>query len=232
MKILTKVIAGCFVLLVGIAVLVQTTTESTFFTSYLPRLLFNNNLAPVVEGVIYRSAQMDREQLVQTLNEKKIRTVIDLRAGKDDPDSEGFTEETSTAQAGVKYLHLPMFASRVPSQEKMLKLLDAMKEAERPILVHCSSGTHRSGVAAAAWLMEQEGRTPEEAKAQLSSAFGYYPLERKLKAWKQGFPTLDSIIFRYVEASKKETISFREWVKRELPKEEALPENQSAKLNS
>ena len=198
---------------------IQATTETTFFTSYLPRLLFNNNFAPVVEGKIYRAAEMDRQTLTKVLSENRIRTVIDLRAGVDDADSEGFTEQKTVESLGGDYLHVPMFASRYPSRETVLKLLDAFHQAKQPLLVHCSSGTHRSGVASALWLLEMEGGSPAQAREQLSAYFGYFPLERKLKTWMQGHPTLDDMLFRYLKDTKRESISLRDWVNRELPSE-------------
>ena len=200
---------------------IQATTETTFFTSYLPRLLFNDNFAPVVEGKFYRSAEMNRQDLSAALSKNSIRTVIDLRAGLDDPDSDGFTEEKTATSLGVDYVHIPMFASRYPSRETMLKLLETFQQAKQPLLVHCSSGTHRSGVVSAIWLLEVGGGTAEQARQQLSAYFGFFPLERRFKSWMQGHPTLDDMLFRYLDATKRESISFRDWVMRELPSENA-----------
>lgn len=92
-----------------------------------------------------------------------------------------------------------------------------LDEAVPPILVHCTSGTHRTGVVAAIWLIHKEGLLPEKAVGQLSSKFGFFYPERALKSLVQGQPTIDSIVWSYLHANEHQRIAFRDWIRSGMP---------------
>ncbi len=199
------------VLLLG-AVGFQMGTESTYFTSYAANAVFRNNFHAVVPGRLYRSAQMPRDELIDTIHKYGIRTVIDLRLNADTPDETGLTEAAAARQAGAAYRHIPFSSSRMDQRGSLLALMATYREAEGPILVHCSSGTHRAGVASAIWLLEQAGRSPTEAAEQLTLKYGFFQPERDLKAYLQGHPTLDRAIRDYAAVRREQGISFWDWV--------------------
>ncbi len=93
----------------------QITTETTYFTSYLANTIFRNNLHEVVPNRFYRAAEMSREDLANTIVDRKIRTVIDLRLNEDAPDATGTTEEQTTLESGAVYSHLVPVASGASS---------------------------------------------------------------------------------------------------------------------
>lgn len=190
----------------------QMGTESTYFTSYAANALFRYNFHPVVPGRFYRSSQMSREALARTIREHGIKSVIDLRLMADAPDETGLTEAEAARRAGAVYRHIPFSSARVDQRASLLALLAAYREMPPPLLVHCSSGTHRAGVAAAAWLIDQAGRTPREAAGQLTMKYGFFQPERDLKAYFQGRPTLDRVIRAYSLVRSERDVSFRDWV--------------------
>lgn len=199
------------ILLLG-AVGYQMGTESTYFTSYAANAIFRNNFHAVVPGRLYRSAQMPRDELIDTIRKHGIKTVIDLRLNDDAPDETGFTEAAAARQAGAAYRHIPLSSSRMDQRGSLLALMATYREAKGPILVHCSSGTHRAGVASAIWLLEQAGKSPAEAAGQLTLKYGFFQPERDLKAYFQGRPTLDRAIRDYAAVRRERGISFWEWV--------------------
>lgn len=190
----------------------QMGTESTHFTSYAANALFRNNFHEVVPGRLYRSARMPRDELTRTVRKHGIKSVIDLRLTADAPDDTGLTEAQAARRGGAVYRHIPFSSARVNQRESLLRLLAAFNELPRPVLVHCSSGTHRAGVASAIWLLDQESRSPEEAAEQLTMKYGFFQPERDLKAFVQGHPTLDRAIREYALSAGRETITFQEWV--------------------
>lgn len=205
------------VIAVGALILVvfegyQLATESTFFSSYLANLYFKNNFHPVINGRLYRSGQMSEEELREIVLQHNIRTVLDLRLGEDEANEQGMTEEETVTALGVQYLRVPLRGSRMPSKEDWQKLLIAYDSSPTPILIHCSSGTHRSGIAAAVWLLDKEGATVTEASEQLSPKYGFFKLERKLKSFLKGKETIDNAFEHYAEAKGKNGLSFRAWV--------------------
>lgn len=205
----------------------QMVTETTAVTSYLANTIFANNLHEVAPQKFYRSAEMSRAELQATIKQRGIKTVIDLRLDEDAPDSTGLSEADAASAVGAGYIHLPFSSSRADQLEQILKLLTAYDTSPLPILVHCSSGTHRSGVAAALWLMEKEARSYDEAMLQLTPRYGFFRFERDMKSFFQGAPTLDMIFARYrAETSKakdpteKESapMTLKSWISAQLKK--------------
>ncbi len=193
-------------------VALQMIGESTYFTSYAANAIFRNNFHEVVPGRMYRSAQMSRSDLEEVIRANKIKSVIDLRLDEDSPDETGRSESEAAGAAGAAYRHIPFSSRRADQQESILRLLKAYSEMPPPFLVHCSSGTHRSGVAAAIWLLQNERGDTARAAEQLTMKYGFFQLERDLKAFFQNSPTLDHVISEYLAAQSKGPISFHDWV--------------------
>lgn len=206
----------------------QMVGETTAVTSYLANTIFANNLHEVVPQKFFRSAEMSRAELKHTIKQHGIKTVIDLRMDQDAPDSTGLSEADAAAAAGAGYVHLPFSSARADQLDQLAKLLEVYDSAPQPILVHCSSGTHRSGVAAALWLLEKEHRGYDEAMLQLTPRYGFFRFERDMKSFFQGAPTLDMIFSRYREetgrASALTPISLKSWIAAQREKS-APPEN-------
>lgn len=192
----------------------QVATEDTSFTSAVAQIFFTNNLHEVRPNELFRSAEMVPDEMARIVKERNIKTVLDVRAGPKDLSPEFTGEEEAVNKVGAKYLSFPMIGSKEISQEALLELLSLLEKVEPPLLVHCTSGTHRSGAVAAIWMMDRDGVSFEEAIKQLSAKYGYFYLERKLKSKIQGHPTIDNVLWRYGEAQKKEKISFRDWVEK------------------
>lgn len=212
MKVFLKTTIGVCLLFL----LVGMITDRPFFTEYLPRIIFAHNFHPVTPGEFYRSAQMSHDDLLATGKTYGLRSIIDLRAGEDDPDAKGLTEPVTAKELGADYYHVPMFASRVPSRETVENLLNIFRTAKRPILVHCSSGTHRTGVASALWLLDQKGASPSEAAQQVSAYYGHVPLERRIKSLISGQPTIDTMLTSYVASASETPVAFAQWAEKNL----------------
>ncbi len=191
----------------------QLFTDSTYLTSYAANAIFRHNFHEVVPGRFYRSAQMSRDDLSELVSIHHIKSVIDLRLDDDAPDDTGLTEADAARRGGATYRHIPFSSSRADQRDGILDLISAYHELPQPILVHCSSGSHRSGVASAIWLIEAEHMPPHEAQKQLSLKYGYFQLERDWKAFWQKFPTLDRVISTYTQVRAERDIPFETWVK-------------------
>ena len=189
--------------------------ETTSFTSSYANWIFGGNFHSVVQNKLYRSGQMSHEKLAETIKEYGIKTVIDLRYGEDDP-VDGVTEKDIVERDGGKYVHVPVLGSKLPDKATVLKLLDTYEQTEKPILVHCSSGTHRSGVASALYLLDMEKVKIETAKEQMDPKYGFFRLERALVSFFKDRPTIDNLLWQYEEDYNKSGIGVREWVEKNL----------------
>ncbi len=190
----------------------QIVTESTWFTSGLSYLSTKNNFHVVKEGSLYRSGTLSQEDLIQVVKENNIKLVVDLRKSGDEPEQHGFSESQIVRSLGSRYEWIPMVGSNTKQLSPLSKLIELSKDETGPVLIHCSSGTHRSGVATAVWLMEKEGVSPEEASMQLSPNYGYFSWERNLKSAITGSKTIDYVIWNYLSSFRATGIKFSDWL--------------------
>ncbi len=189
----------------------QLLTDSTAVTSYLSSILFEDNFHEVVADRFYRSARMSNQDLRETIHAKGIKTVINLSRGGDTSEGEEISERDIVEAENAKYLEIPLNGKRLPSRDRLLPLLSAYETAPLPILVHCSSGTHRSGLASAIWLLEQESASLAFAEKQLSPRYGFFYFERKLKSYFEGRATIDELLWQYQRAVHSRQARFSSW---------------------
>lgn len=200
------------IVILALPLVPQLVGETTYYTSFAANFLFAHNLHEVVPKKLFRSAEMSRSDLEQTIKDHNIQTVIDLRLDEDAPDKSGKSEQQAVEESGGKYFHVPFSSARADQKEQIEKLLNIYDEARTPVLVHCSSGTHRAGFASAVWLLDKENAPVSTAEEQISLKYGFVKWERELKALLQGKPTLDAVITQYAESRGSGDLTFREWL--------------------
>lgn len=136
------------------------------------------NLHEIDEGKYFRSAQLSGEELESVIKEHGIKTVINLRGAKD---VDWYREEAAvTERMGVTLISIGMSAKRLPHREDLIKLLDAFKTAERPMLIHCQGGADRTGEASAIYQMLYMGKTKKEALKMLTPK--YFHIKKRMPA--------------------------------------------------
>ncbi len=87
-----------------------------------------------------------------------IKTVIDLRKDKI------AAEEGWAAALGMKYVNIPMRASRPATEEQAEYFLTLVNDpANWPVYVHCKGGRHRTGALTAIYRITNDGWTAEQA---------------------------------------------------------------------
>lgn len=136
-------------------------------------LRVTGNIHTVARGQFYRSAQLDAEDLAETIADKRIRTVINLR-GKSDED--WYRDERAVSQrAGVRYVDFGLSAGEDLTTAQLDRLVALVKDAPKPILVHCYGGADRSGLASAAYQLVVARLSPGQAAEQLTFWYGHFP---------------------------------------------------------
>ncbi|MFJ1292631.1 dual specificity protein phosphatase family protein [Paracoccus yeei] len=141
---------------------------------YLIHLQTSGNFHPIVEGEAYRSAQPDAENLRTWVNEKGIRSVINLRGthhGTPWYDAEIAASDT----LGLTHYYFGMSASKGLDRAKAAQLIALLRAAPKPVLIHCKSGSDRTGLASALYLADR-GRGEELAEDQISIRYGHVSL--------------------------------------------------------
>jgi len=125
--------------------------------------LYGPNATSPEPGVLL-AGQPTGEQ-VQLAAEDGYKTLIDLRMPAE---PRGFDEVEAARLTGLVYVNLPVNPATL-DQTTIDRFLAAIKRAQKPVLVHCSTGS-RTGALWYAWLVLEKGKTPAAALAEAKAA--------------------------------------------------------------
>jgi protein tyrosine phosphatase (PTP) superfamily phosphohydrolase (DUF442 family) len=129
-----------------------------------------HNLGPVVTGSIYRSGQMPASALGQTIRERRIKTVVNLRGSN--PSDKWYRDELSTTlEQGATHVDIAMSSCLWMSRAQLRMLVETLEKSDRPLLIHCAWGSERTGLASAFAELLRPGSTIEDARAQFSMRY-------------------------------------------------------------
>lgn len=158
---------------------------------YVLCLLATDNFHVVVAGQVYRSGQMNAEGFTHAIEQYHIKSILNLRG--ENPTTPWHQAEIATA-AKLNVIHYDCtLSSGTPlTLEQMEALVHLLREAPRPVLIHCQGGADRSGLVSALDRYAVEHQSPREADKELSIWYGHVPLVRpKVTA-------MDDSFWRYV----------------------------------
>ena len=140
---------------------------------YLVAIQMTGNFAAVVPGEAYRSNQPTPADLATYAGRYKIRTVINLR-GRDETSAWYKNEVAAAKQLGLTLIDFPLNASRRLDAKTAEDLVAVLRDAPRPILIHCRSGADRTGLASVVYLARVAHADEETAERQLSIRYGHF----------------------------------------------------------
>ena len=162
MKLVLQIVAG----ILCMAALVILIPLWIYFPGY--------NFRTVEKNAFYGSRQMDAKALEKAINKYGIQTVINLRGpnvGKP-----WYDEELAVCQKlGVAHVDFAWSRGDLPDPESLIKFAALMETGKKPFLAHCEGGTHRTGVAAASYLL-LNGETTTTARKQFGPMFKNAPI--------------------------------------------------------
>ena len=130
-----------------------------------------------VNDEIYRSAQPDEDEMSSMSTFECIQSVLNLREKHSDKDEIGKLKLT--------LYEIPLAAGRV-TESDLVRILRTVKNAPKPILIHCRHGSDRTGVAVAACRIVFDYWTVDQAVSELTDPkYGHH---------KKLFPNLPEIL--------------------------------------
>src|SRR5438128_1483969 len=102
---------------------------------WLLSIFVGSNAHAVIDGRVYRTAQLDGDDLAGYIREKNIRTVINLRGHC--PEMDWYMAEAAACTAaGVSQEDITLSANRLPPPTELRRLIDVLDHTEYPILFH------------------------------------------------------------------------------------------------
>ncbi len=107
-------------------------------------------------------------------------------------------ETNASQQLGVEHFDFSLLAGRELQDEEMDQILATMARAPKPILIHCKSGSDRTGLVGALYLYSLEGKSPRASARELSVFCGHVPY----LFWRDTI-AMDRSFWRYVENHKQ-----------------------------
>ncbi len=141
---------------------------------YVLYLLATDNFHAVIAGQVYRSGQMSGNALARVIQERGIKSVVNLRGGGG---QDGwYRDETNTThQLGVGHYDFALSAGREVSDEEIEAIMETLRHAPKPVLIHCNGGADRTALISAIYLYTTQGETAAEASRALIPFYGHIP---------------------------------------------------------
>jgi protein tyrosine phosphatase (PTP) superfamily phosphohydrolase (DUF442 family) len=119
-----------------------------------------------VDKNFYRSGQLYSYNYPFYLKKYKIKSVLSLR---------GYPKEIAILkEKHIKYYNFPISARKELTQEEMNRLIGVMRQAPKPLLIHCQGGADRSSLATALYLYAIK-HDIKKAQSSFSVFYGHIP---------------------------------------------------------
>lgn len=120
---------------------------------------------------VYRSNHPGPRRL-ERYKEMGIRSVLNLRGR--DRFSPWLFEQEACARLGLTLQVAKIYARKPAKRREILALIEAMREIEKPFVMHCKSGADRAGFAAVLYQAIIEGVPLAEARKQLAIRYIHF----------------------------------------------------------
>lgn len=140
--------------------------------AYIGALHLRGNFHTVIAGELYRSAQPTPAQIERYVKNYGIRTIVNLRG--ENEDQAWYADEVATARKlDLRHIDFRMSARRQLTGPEADRLVALLKDAPKPILVHCLSGADRTGLVSVIYSNQVAGLPEAQSEQQLSILFGH-----------------------------------------------------------
>lgn len=138
------------------------------------RMLLGANFHVIIPGHLYRCGQPSPALMARLIRDHGIRTVINLR-GDFEPLEDYQAECQCVRDLHIDYKDAGLWSRLLPSVDEACHLVDALDAAAQPILLHCSGGSDRTGLAATLFLLLHTDTDLPRARMQMSVRYGHFP---------------------------------------------------------
>jgi len=165
------------------------------FGGYIAYLQLSGNFHEVIAGQFYRSGQPSAAQLDRYIKDHGIRTVINLRG--ENLDAPWYQQELAQSQSlGITHIDFGMSAGKALTMPQTEQLIALLRDAPKPILVHCQGGADRSGLVSVIYMQQVAHIDEDVAEEQLSPLYGHValPFLSRSYAMDDSWETLEKLL--------------------------------------
>lgn len=140
---------------------------ATVWSSYF--LLYGN--FHKVDKDLYRSAQLFSFNMPYYIEKYKIQSILNLRG---DSQKQWYKDELRISKEyNVTHYDFGIGDREITSMEDMDKIITIMKNAPKPLLIHCKAGADRTSLATALYLYAiKQDKDPQRG---ISIIYGHFP---------------------------------------------------------
>ena len=117
-----------------------------------------------VNEKIYRSGQPSEDEFKSLYTFNEIRSVLNLRENNSDKDE--IDSVNARREKKIKLYEIPLDTGNI-TEEDLYKILSVIRDASKPLLIHCWHGSDRTGCAVAAYRIVFENWSVEDAVSEL-----------------------------------------------------------------
>ncbi|SFV52450.1 hypothetical protein MNB_SV-12-291 [hydrothermal vent metagenome] len=149
-----------------------------------------------IDSNVYRSGQLFSFNMPYYLKKYKIKTVLNLRKIK--PNKSWYQNEKKiTDENNITLINYEISARKYLDFNHTSTIVKILKNAQKPILIHCEGGADRTSLVSALYRYAVLHQSKEEAENELSFIYGHVPIIRpKVIAMERSF-------YNYIEKDKK-----------------------------
>lgn len=143
--------------------------------------IFPKRFGVVEPGLIYRSGQISPTLIKPVLLKNKIAAVIDT-TGIEQGNKEQAAEKKAIDELGIESFRFPLSGDgtgKIENYAKAIAEMHAASKAGKPVLLHCSAGTQRTGGIVAAYRVLVQGKSTGEAIEEMER-YEFSPEKDKL----------------------------------------------------
>ncbi|MBB3288929.1 MULTISPECIES: dual specificity protein phosphatase family protein [unclassified Rhizobium] len=178
---------------VGRGALVALGAFTAVAVGFYAHMLWTTNFHPVIAGELYRSSQPSAATIAELQKQYGIKTIINLRG--DNSGHGWYDKEVAEAkQLNINHIDFHMSSAHELTQQQAAQLIEIMRDAPKPLLIHCQAGADRTGLASALYLAAIAKTNESTAENQMSIFYGHlsfsftraYAMDRtfeKLEPW-------------------------------------------------
>jgi protein tyrosine/serine phosphatase len=114
-------------------------------------------------------------------------------------------EATACAALDIPFRAVSLRALALPAQSQLIGLFDALHEMPKPLVIHCKSGSDRTGLAATIYLHAFKGVPLAQARKQLSLRYLHLPWSRAR--------IVNRLLDAYASGHAETGIGMEDWVR-------------------